>query len=373
MARVRSIHPAATLDEDVATMSAFARLAWAYLPCHADRSGRLKDSCFSLKAAIFPADDIDVEAIVTELASRQHIIRYEVAGKKYIQIRNFEKYQNPHKNEKESEIPAPGSGAAAPEGGREGFVYFIQNKRTKHIKIGKCLNEPRWRVKELQTGSVDQLILLGVTPGASRERELHRRFADQRHSGEWFKPSPDLIAFIQLETIAKLPESDGELPAPDGSNPEKAGSAPAISIPDPGPIQSPGTDPVTPPLWTSHDWLRQFKLAWEKRTIPGGTPFYGDTGDTKANLKLNDELERLPREERLGAQSRAPAMLAAFFAEQGDEIKRRHYPFNFFVQSFGRLRMATTKTTAAAPARPPENPVPYHMRRKTPGGPRGNP
>ncbi len=107
MARVRSINPAATLDEDVATMSVWARLLWAYLPCHADREGRLKDSAFALKAALFPGDVVNVDALLVELAEKQHIIRYSVSGRNYIQIRNFGRYQNPHKNEKVSELPAP--------------------------------------------------------------------------------------------------------------------------------------------------------------------------------------------------------------------------------------------------------------------------
>jgi hypothetical protein len=105
MARIRSINPCAPLDEDVATMSIGARLLWAFLPCHADRDGRLRDSAFTLKTQIMPADPVDVEVLLKELAERRHIIRYEVDGRRYIQIRNFRKHQNPHKNETPSTIP----------------------------------------------------------------------------------------------------------------------------------------------------------------------------------------------------------------------------------------------------------------------------
>lgn len=109
MARLRTINPQAALDEDVATMTIWGRLLWAYLPCHADRLGRLKDSAFTLKAAVFPADNVDVEGLLCELAERRHIIRYEVGGRKFIQIRSFLAHQHPHKNESESTIPpAPG-------------------------------------------------------------------------------------------------------------------------------------------------------------------------------------------------------------------------------------------------------------------------
>jgi hypothetical protein len=107
MARIRSTHPGAPRDEDVATLSIYARYLWAYMPCHADREGRLKDSAFNLKLEVFPGEDeVDVEAMLAELASKKLIIRYEVGAKRYIQIRNFLRWQNPHKREPESAIPA---------------------------------------------------------------------------------------------------------------------------------------------------------------------------------------------------------------------------------------------------------------------------
>lgn len=111
MPRTRSIHPGQATDEDVATMSIWARYVWALLPCHADRDGRLKDSAFTLKAAILPGDAVEMEPILAELASRGHIVRYQVEGKKYIQIRTFSKYQTPHTRENASTIP-PMSGVS---------------------------------------------------------------------------------------------------------------------------------------------------------------------------------------------------------------------------------------------------------------------
>jgi len=86
-------------------MSLHARFTWAYLPCHADREGRLKDAPFTLKLAIMPTDDVDMDAILDELQTRRHIVRYEVDGRKYIQIRSFARYQAPHVREAPSSIP----------------------------------------------------------------------------------------------------------------------------------------------------------------------------------------------------------------------------------------------------------------------------
>ena len=94
-------------------MSWQARLTWAYLPCHADREGRLKDAPFTLKLAILPVDNVDMNAVLDELQAKRHIVRYEVEGRRYIQIRNFARYQNPPVRETPSEIP-PAPGQAQP-------------------------------------------------------------------------------------------------------------------------------------------------------------------------------------------------------------------------------------------------------------------
>jgi hypothetical protein len=105
MARIRSINPSAPKDEDVARLSLAARYAWAFLPCHADREGRLRDSAFTLKAEIFPGDQVDMEALLAELAAAGFIVRYEVDGRRFIQIRSFLKHQAPHTRETPSTIP----------------------------------------------------------------------------------------------------------------------------------------------------------------------------------------------------------------------------------------------------------------------------
>ena len=113
MARKRNVNPDAPKDEDVASMTIWARYVWTHLPCHADREGRLKDSAFTLKMEILPADDVDMEAILAELAAKRHIIRYRSAdGRKFLQIRSFSKHQTPHIREGASSIPAPAAGAA---------------------------------------------------------------------------------------------------------------------------------------------------------------------------------------------------------------------------------------------------------------------
>lgn len=78
-----------------------------------------------------------------------------------------------------------------------GYVYFISNKNS--IKIGFTKNDPKKRLKQLQTGSEDQLYLVGYLSGdLSLEKDLHRKFAHLRirNNGEWFLATDNLIDYI---------------------------------------------------------------------------------------------------------------------------------------------------------------------------------
>lgn len=75
----------------------------------ADRVGRLKDNYRDLKALIFPQLERITRPAVDEmlqiLADHGYIIRYEVAGDRYIQCVNFEYYQRPYAIEGPSRFP----------------------------------------------------------------------------------------------------------------------------------------------------------------------------------------------------------------------------------------------------------------------------
>ncbi len=106
MARGRQLKPAFFTDGDMCEMSPLARLLFAGLWCLADREGRLEDKPKDIKIQILPGDDVDTDELLNELAQK-FITRYEVEGRRYIQIHNFNKHQTPHKNEAESTLPQP--------------------------------------------------------------------------------------------------------------------------------------------------------------------------------------------------------------------------------------------------------------------------
>ena len=117
MARQRMIHPDFFIDEDVAMLSPWARLLLISLLTQADREGRLEDKPARIALRAFPYDrEVNVPGHIEELAEQHFILRYEVEGRKYIQIRNFLKFQKPHPQEKASMIPPPRGESPASRG-----------------------------------------------------------------------------------------------------------------------------------------------------------------------------------------------------------------------------------------------------------------
>jgi hypothetical protein len=107
LARSRNIKPGFFSNDVLAEIEPLGRLLFAGLWTIADRDGRLEDRPKRIKIELLPYDDCDAEELLQQLASKEFIIRYEANGDRYIQITNFKKHQNPHKNERPSEIPPP--------------------------------------------------------------------------------------------------------------------------------------------------------------------------------------------------------------------------------------------------------------------------
>lgn len=109
MARARSIKPGFFLNTRLAKLPMAARMLFAGLWCQCDRAGRIEDDSNRIKATVLPYDRVDVEKLLKMLAEGEDsfVIRYEYEDKRYIQIRNWGKHQNPHAKEQASVIPAP--------------------------------------------------------------------------------------------------------------------------------------------------------------------------------------------------------------------------------------------------------------------------
>jgi hypothetical protein len=86
------------------------------------------------------------------------------------------------------------------------MIYFVQSEGDGSIKIGFTSTPFAKRLETLKTGSPHKLKLLGIMPGLKKqERQLHRHFSAARMSGEWFRPTPELLAYI-LENAGSAPD-----------------------------------------------------------------------------------------------------------------------------------------------------------------------
>ena len=119
--RARNIKPGFYKNADLAERSIWARFIYPGLWMLADKAGRLEDRPKQIRGELVPYDDEapPVDKLLQELHDFGFILRYELGGKRLIQILGFSKHQSPHYSEKESVIngpPLPESGALqAPE------------------------------------------------------------------------------------------------------------------------------------------------------------------------------------------------------------------------------------------------------------------
>jgi hypothetical protein len=74
-------------------------------------------------------------------------------------------------------------------------TYFVQGETTRLIKIGRSV-DPYARMKDLQKGSPDTLRMLAILD-QDYEGELHLKFSQHRVRDEWFRPAPELLAFVE--------------------------------------------------------------------------------------------------------------------------------------------------------------------------------
>lgn len=105
MARARGIKPGFFRNADLAELPVEARLLFVGLWTLADREGRLEDRPKQIKMEVFPADNFDVDQLLGMIANAGMLERYQIGGRRYLQVTNFTKHQNPHRDERASEIP----------------------------------------------------------------------------------------------------------------------------------------------------------------------------------------------------------------------------------------------------------------------------
>jgi hypothetical protein len=78
-----------------------------------------------------------------------------------------------------------------------GCLYFLGAMGLQAVKIGFTSNDPKLRLKELQTGNPHALQLLLVREGTmGQEAWLHNYFKELWIRGEWFRLEGHLASFV---------------------------------------------------------------------------------------------------------------------------------------------------------------------------------
>lgn len=100
--RARNIKPGFYRNEQLADCSSWARLLFPGLWMLADRCGRLEFRPKRWKAELFPYDNVDIEALFSELEAQGLVVKYESGSMNLVWIPHFLDHQKPHKNERGS-------------------------------------------------------------------------------------------------------------------------------------------------------------------------------------------------------------------------------------------------------------------------------
>lgn len=117
MPRIRSIKPEFWQDEELAQCSPHARLFAIAILQLCDSEGRFKWINMQIHAHAFPYEPkINVEKLAGELQGIGYMTKYEINGKTYACVTNFNKHQRltGKESQTKSAIPSPGNNGETP-------------------------------------------------------------------------------------------------------------------------------------------------------------------------------------------------------------------------------------------------------------------
>ncbi|OUM28291.1 hypothetical protein B8W72_20750 [Pseudomonas putida] len=125
MARIRTIKPEFWTSEQVMECSAMARLLFIGIWNFCDDAGNHPMSPKTIKALVFPGDDITaltVEGLLAELVSNRLITIYEAASKQYLHVNGWhhQKIDRPTVKHPEFVEPSPNAHREVGEGSSSG-------------------------------------------------------------------------------------------------------------------------------------------------------------------------------------------------------------------------------------------------------------
>ncbi len=191
MARIRTIKPEFFDDEEIGRLSDKAQIVFVGLWTEADREGRLEDRPERLKIRLRPYDTTcDMNAVLEELAAARFIIRYEVDGRRLIQVRTFTKHQVINVREARSVIPAPAGHVAAPA---EVAEHVQTPDEHVHAQTDTCTHVGKGRGKGRELGK-------GTGKEGREEQENERALSLPSSTSDPTpeQDAPDVEVYLQL-------------------------------------------------------------------------------------------------------------------------------------------------------------------------------
>lgn len=154
MPRIRSVHPGQWTDEAFVQLTPWARLLALAIRNEADDRGVFEWKPLTIKMRAFPADAVDVEALLGEMVEHDHIRRFGCAGRAYGVIRNFRRWQSPKKPNAAHPLP---SDLAAYVGLEEGDPFQSSEPVPHQFPTGgeKSRQREEEEEKEVTTAAAD--------------------------------------------------------------------------------------------------------------------------------------------------------------------------------------------------------------------------
>lgn len=335
MARIRSIKPAFFVDEDIMAIGPVARLMFIGMWCLADAAGRLEDKPLSIKLHTIPADGVDPNMILAELAAKRLIYRYEdrKTGKRYIAIPGFLKHQRPHKDER---IFYPDPADCAPLATRDtppaGATESPEKNLLTLVSVGVS-PEKTGPMQCSPSGSPEKNLLEREKTAAGQDAadcgENASRASSENDSGPG-KTSASREKNLPVQGKTSTSTLRGEDLREEGRE-ERGERTPPHKY-------EPAEEPL---LWPAGRWLHLYGIAWRDKYQQAYGP---TTNDRKACGDLDAMLIGFGEEERLRLQTKAPWLFARYLAAG----KAGTHPFAWFVERLNGLRIELARSGAAS-------------------------
>lgn len=198
MARIRSVHPGLFTDEAFAALSMGARVLLIGLWTEADDQGVFEWNALKLKMRVFPADAVDVAALLLELDSAGVIRQFSSGGRTYAAIRNFRKYQRPKSPKHVHPLPSDlvsfvGLAASTSESNEDEVIPFPQNGEIEPQREEEgCRRKDVKKLDEAGARPISNLPSFfepsqRVIEALGGDLEDHRWFSQRPRVGEWLK------------------------------------------------------------------------------------------------------------------------------------------------------------------------------------------